>query len=90
MSDPSNMGEVEYNPAGNGDESEAESARLAAEDQLMRLPGVVGVGLGQDDIGGPAILVYVTPEVGASSIPARIQNFPVQVVESGEIDIQGA
>lgn len=56
------------------------------QDQLMGVPGVTGVGIGEKD-GKPAIIVMVrelTQDVG-SRLPQVIEGHPVVVEQSGEI-----
>lgn len=54
------------------------------ERELLRLDGVQGVGIGDDDRGEPAIMVYV--EEGSKGarrrIPARLENVRVVIEES--------
>lgn len=53
---------------------------------LMQLPGVVGVGLGEYS-GRPCIKVLVVKSTPAllSKIPSHIERLPVHVSESGQI-----
>lgn len=56
------------------------------QDQLMGVPGVTGVGIGEKD-GKPAIIVMVrelTQDV-RSRLPQVIEGHPVVVEQSGEI-----
>lgn len=56
------------------------------QDRLMAIPGVTGVGIGEQG-GRPAIVVMVvrlTPQVRAQ-IPQQLEGFPVVVDQSGEI-----
>jgi len=55
--------------------------------ELMAIPGVVGVAIGALDDGKPCILVLVvkkTAETG-KRIPRMIEGYPVKIDESGEI-----
>lgn len=55
--------------------------------ELMAIPGVVGVAIGELEDGRPCILVLVvkkTPE-NLRLIPAKIEAYPVKIEESGEI-----
>ena len=64
-------------------------ALAAHTDSLMAIPGVVGVGEGRLS-GAPSIQVLVvrkTPEL-ARRLPASIEGYPVDVVESGVIEAQ--
>lgn len=71
--------------------AEAEAALAAHTEQLLRIPGVVGVGLGRSDDGRPAVHVYFNPsaasrrEVGAM-IPQAIGKVPVKVIETGAFE----
>jgi hypothetical protein len=60
------------------------------EAKLMRMPGVVGVGIGLTEEGDqPAIHVFI--DVGATGgalpteIPKRINNVPVRVIQTDQI-----
>lgn len=53
--------------------------------ELMRIPGVVGTGVGRDPSRGPVIEVYVeldTPETHRA-IPDTIEGVDVRIVETG-------
>jgi hypothetical protein len=55
--------------------------------ELMSIPGVVGVYIGELTDGRPCIKVMVvkeTPEL-ESKIPSMLEGYPVVIVESGEI-----
>lgn len=60
-------------------------------DELMRLPGVVGVGIGQDETTGePIILILIeelTPDL-ETALPQDLGGFPVKPLVVGEIKIQ--
>lgn len=56
----------------------------------MKLPGVIGVGIGQFG-GQPVIEVLVTQRTSDSisqSIPNSIEGHPVVIVEAGEVEAQ--
>lgn len=56
------------------------------QDQLMAIPGVVGVGIGAVD-GKPVIQVLVikkTPEL-EQQLPKMLEGYPVVIVETGRI-----
>jgi hypothetical protein len=54
------------------------------KNQLMAIPGVVGVAEGRCN-GKPCIKVYVKKATEtAGKIPSRIEGFPVSVEETGE------
>lgn len=67
----------------------ATQAKEQHEQAIMRIEGVVGLGIGASDVapGEAVVEVYVekaTPAVRAA-IPAQFGNVPVKVVETGEI-----
>jgi hypothetical protein len=58
------------------------------EDFLMSLPSVNGVGIGlQNDL--PVILVFLSSKSPNADIPASLEGFPVQVMESGTFTAGG-
>ena len=61
--------------------------RAKAEAALRRIPGVRGIGEGQDAIGNPAWLVYVTDKSVVSRLPAETMGRRVVPEVTGEIDI---
>jgi len=64
--------------------SSAAEVKRRHESQLMRMRGVVGVGIGQKD-GKDCIRIYVekdTPKVRAE-IPEALEEIPVEVVVAG-------
>lgn len=71
-----------------------ERVRESYENELMQLPNVVGIGIGEKD-GHPVIKVFVTQKVEITSlspeqvIPKRLSNFPVVVEELGKITASG-
>jgi len=56
------------------------------QNEIMAIPGVVGVGIGSKD-GGPAIVIMVNQLSDASraQLPQSLEGHPVVVEESGEI-----
>lgn len=72
-----------------------EKTKAQYESQLMELPNVVGVGIGEKD-GKPTIKVFVNQKVPADSlqsaeiIPKHLEQFDVDVEEIGNVvaDIQ--
>lgn len=62
----------------------AAQAQRAHQDDLMAVPGVVGVGLGQTDRGRPAVIV-MTEREGVRGLPAALGSVPVRVLVTGEI-----
>jgi hypothetical protein len=67
-----------------------EGAKARHEGELMSLPNVVGVGIGERS-GEPAIVVLVTHKVPLAElapderVPPAIEGFPVVVTAAGEI-----
>ncbi|MBM3235918.1 hypothetical protein FJZ31_06420 [Candidatus Poribacteria bacterium] len=70
-----------------------ETVRMKYEEQLMRLPNVTGVGIGEK-AGKEAIMVFVTHKVPESSlrpeeiIPKTLEGFEVDVEELGVVMAQ--
>jgi hypothetical protein len=63
------------------------ACKRAHKDSIMKLPGVTGVGVTQDEHGNPAILVLLkedSPEIRAG-IPKQIEDHPVVVQYTGRI-----
>jgi hypothetical protein len=64
----------------------ATAVRDRHEDELMRIPGAVGTGIGAgDQPGQPAIVVYVkkmTPEAQGAA-PKEVEGMPVKLIENG-------
>jgi len=56
--------------------ADIDSVKYAREQQLMEIQGVEGVGIGVDDIGNPAIVVYVN---SAGVRKQQIEGFKVKV-----------
>ncbi len=56
-------------------------------DELMALPNVVGVAIGELDNGTPCIQVLVVEETEETThrIPKTLEGHPVQIIESGEL-----
>jgi hypothetical protein len=68
----------------------AQAALAKHEAMLMKIPGVVGVGVGMMDTGNQAgIHVYLNVHATGSTlphaIPNQLDNVPVKVIESDEI-----
>ena len=60
------------------------------EERLLQLPGVVMVGIGQDENGNPAIIVGLErpdPET-ESQLPTRLEDYPVVVRIVGRVKAQ--
>lgn len=76
-------------PIDPGSQAAATQAKARHELAIMRIEGVVGLGVGASDAapGQAVVEVYVkqaTPAV-RGAIPPRLDNVPVKVVETGEI-----
>ncbi len=59
--------------------ADIDAVKQSHEVQLMKIQGVEGVGIGADDIGNPAIVVYVSSATVQNQLPRRIQGFNVRV-----------
>lgn len=66
-----------------------EEVKRAHEAQLLAIPGVVGVGISDGDLGQPVIAVYVADLASGKAVPKTVGGFPVQVRVSGEFDALG-
>jgi hypothetical protein len=75
-------GPVEYAP-----QDIASPERSEAETALRQIPGVKGMGEGQDAIGDPAWVVYVQDKSVASRLPKKVGGRTVVAEVTGEIDI---
>jgi hypothetical protein len=60
------------------------------EERLLQLPGVVSVGIGQDENGNPAIIVSLAhPDTDTESqLPNLLEGYPVLVQIVGRIKAQ--
>jgi hypothetical protein len=54
--------------------------------EFMAIEGVEGVGIGQDQIGNEAIVVYVRHKDVARAVPREVEGVPVQIEVTGPID----
>jgi hypothetical protein len=64
-----------------------EDAKNRHEDSLMKLPNVIGVGIGEQD-GAPVIEVLVRTKMSGaepSLIPQSIEGYAVNIVEAGDV-----
>lgn len=68
---------------------ELSAALATAERTLLGKPGVTGVGLGQNDVGDDAIVVYVRTASARRGLPASIRGVPVVTEVTGEIEPLG-
>ena len=60
------------------------------QDRLLKLPGVISVGIGQDEDGQPAIIVGLkdpNPET-QSKLPVALEGYPVKVRVIGRVHAQ--
>jgi hypothetical protein len=62
----------------------AAAVQLRHQEDLMAVPGVVGVGLGATDSGRPAVVV-LAERGGVAGLPASLGGVPVRVMVTGEI-----
>jgi peptide deformylase len=60
-----------------------EEVKQAQEARLMAMKGVEGVGIGADQLGNPAIVVYVRDAGAAARLPKQIEGHPVVVENLG-------
>ena len=67
-------------------QSEIEITKSNVEASLFAIEGVVGVGIGSNEIGDDAIVVYLRDESSQERIPTQIEGFPVITEVSGEFD----
>ncbi len=66
--------------------SEIERVKYENEQRLLAIEGVVGVGMGKNEIGDDVILVYLRDKEAEKSVPKELDGFPVKTVISGEFD----
>ncbi len=65
----------------------AEDERIVAvEAAFLDRPGVVGVGIGDQDLGSEVVVVYVIDKSTGASLPKAFEGMPVVAIVSGEID----
>jgi len=60
-----------------------EEVKRAYEAKLMALKGVEGVGIGADQSGNPAILIYTSDPSIESHLPRRLGDYPVRIESLG-------
>jgi hypothetical protein len=62
----------------------AEQIRARHEDELFRIPGVVGVGIGEGSEGSPNIVVFVKKNtqaaISSTAVPKNLDQVPVKVI----------
>jgi hypothetical protein len=78
----SDGGPVTYTP-----KKQVPSERNSVEAALSQISGVRGVGEGQDDIGDPTWVAYVTDKFVAEKLPEKLRGRRVVAEVTGEIDI---
>lgn len=87
---PNEEAAMPYNPedsaAGDSESSPILSAKKSCERDLMAIEGVEGVGIGKNQIGDDAILVYLRDETVKQRIPQNIEGFEVTTQVTGIID----
>ncbi len=85
MSDmPKENAEMPYDPA--GDDAATDRAMEKFERALMAIDGVEGVGLGTDEAGDDAVIVYVRDREVIERLPERIDGLLVVPEITGPID----
>ena len=81
---------MHYNPddemTAGGGSSGLERVKRSRESELMAIEGVEGVGIGQNEIGDGAIIVYLRDEGVRRRIPRTIEGHPVVTIITGAID----
>jgi hypothetical protein len=80
--------EVEYNPAQPSSSAQSAVALVLARhaDELMAIDGVEGTGVGRNDVGNDAIVVYLRDASVRSRVPSEIEGHPVETSVTGVID----
>lgn len=86
--EPDENGAVDYDPVEEQPHEGILQVKDAHEQRLLALPGVVGVGIGQTDIGGDAVMVYLEYEGTAAGLPKTLESVPVVWEVTGPIDLQ--
>ncbi len=56
------------------------------EARLLAIDGVKGVGIGRNQIGQDALVIYIVDQSVSDRLPKTIEGFPVKLVVTGEID----
>lgn len=59
--------------------ADIDTVKHTHEQQLMQIQGVEGVGIGVDDIGDPAIIVYVSSAGVQKLLPQQLEGFKVRI-----------
>jgi hypothetical protein len=79
-------GGIDYDPGTSAPSNKVQEVMQAHEGRLLRVPGVTGVGVGQNAIGDDAIVVYVEYKSAADRLPEKIGGFELIVEVTGVID----
>lgn len=66
--------------------SVVEHVKQSHEQELLAIEGVEGVGVGRNNIGNDAIIVYVRTEDAKSRVPRSLDGYPVETEVTGAID----
>ncbi len=67
------------------DYREVKQVKDRHQQELLSLPGVVGVGIGQDPEGQFCLTVHLTSKIYMAALPEAIEGIKVQVLEVGEV-----
>ena len=70
----------------NEEPSAVSSIKQKHEARLMAIDGVEGVGIGQDQIGDEAIVVYARDSGVADRLPRELDGVSLQIVVTGPIE----
>ncbi len=77
---------IDYDPDPESPTSIVEEVMLDHEEQLLQIPGVTGVGIGQNAVGNAAIIVYLESKCSAAKLPKQLNGFDVIVEVTGVIE----
>lgn len=77
---------VDYNPEPDEPESEAVAIKNRHEAELMQISGVTGCGVGRNELGEPAIVVYVAERAAAGRVPRNVEGLEVVIEVTGPIE----
>lgn len=77
---------VEYDPEADSPVNKADRVRRENEDELLKVPSVTGVGLGQNAIGDDAIIIYLRDKAAIANLPKQIDGIDVIFEVTGEIE----
>ncbi len=79
---------VEYHPDDTKPTTPAEQIKERNEAKLLKIDEVVGVGLGENAIGDPAIIIYARHKDVKEKIPESIEGLDTVLEVVGDIEIQ--